>query len=117
MKKLIITTILFFRLTNAYSQTVNGIPLKDLDIDYVDIVGTQKYFSTDLKINIDFGKENKLLNQNKDNPLKDENGKKIVFNSMIDALNFMSKNNYELVQAYEDNKNIPGFHYVLRKKK
>ena len=119
MKKILFYTILgMFSAFNANSQTVNDIPLKDIDVDYVQIVGTSKLLSNKLTIEIDFGQENKLFSSDKDTRVKDVNGKNMIFNSMIDALNFMTKNGYEFVQAYAitvSNQNV--YHYLLRKKK
>jgi hypothetical protein len=50
--------------------------------------------------------------------LKDELGKALDFNSMIDALNFMAQNGFEFVNAYTitvANQNV--YHYILKKKK
>lgn len=102
----------------AYAQTINDVPLKDADIDYVEIVGMNKAFSSKLIVIIDFGQENKVFKPNKESVLKDETGKPISFNSMVDALNFMSKNGFEFVTAYTvtvSNQNV--YHYLLRKKK
>jgi hypothetical protein len=102
----------------AQSQTVNDIPLKDIDVEYVEIVGTSRVLSSKLTIEIDFGQENKLFSSDKDTRVKDVNGKNMIFNSMIDALNFMTKNGYEFVQAYavtKSDQNI--YHYLLRRKK
>jgi hypothetical protein len=119
MKKLLFYTILcLFYAFNAKSQTVNDTPLKDIDVDYVQIVGTSRLLSNKLTIEIDFGQENKLFSSDKDTRVKDVNGKNMIFNSMIDALNFMTKNGYEFVQAYAfavSNQNV--YHYLLRKKK
>lgn len=98
------------------AQTVNDIPLKDIDVDYVQIIGTSKLMSTQLTIELDFGQRNKFFQQ-KDTQVKDATGKLIVFNSMIDALNFMSANGYEFVTAYAaavQNQSV--YHYLLRKK-
>jgi hypothetical protein len=118
MKRVILTTAcsVIFSFTNLFSQTVNDIPLKTIDVDYIQIVGTSKLLSNKVSIEIDFGQENKYW-VNKDTQVKDENGKLMIFNSMIDALNFMSKNGYEFVNAYTitiSNQNI--YHYILRKK-
>lgn len=111
--------LLFFStLFVANSQTVNDILIKDIDVDYVQIVGTSRLLSNKLTIEIDFGQENKLFSSDKDTRVKDINGKNMVFNSMIDALNFMTKNGYEFVQAYAfavSNQNV--YHYLLRKKR
>lgn len=118
MKKPLFTAGLFLCfLLNANSQTVNDVPIKDIDVEYVQIVGTSRLLSTKLTIEIDFGQENKLFSSDKDTRVKDANGKNMIFNSMIDALNFMTKNGYEFVQAYAisvSNQNV--YHYLLRKK-
>jgi hypothetical protein len=102
-------------LSNAFSQTVNDIPIKDIDVDYIQIVGTSKLLSNKVTIEIDFGQENKYWSV-KDTQVKDENGKLLVFNSMIDALNFLSKNGYKFVNAYAitiASQNV--YHYILKK--
>ncbi len=101
----------------ALSQTVNDKPLSEIDVEYVQIVGTSKLLSNKLTIEIDFGQEDKFFSA-KDTQLKDKEGKMLVFNSMIDALNFMSKNGYDFVNAYVitvNNQNV--YHYLLKKKK
>jgi hypothetical protein len=115
-KNLSLLTMCLFAVLTASSQTVNDIPVKDIDVDYVQIVGTSRILSNKLTIEIDFGQENKLFSSDKDTRVKDINGKNMIFNSMVDALNFMTKNGYEFVQAYAfatNNQNV--YHYLLRK--
>ena len=115
MKIILLTATAFlFNLHSAFSQTVNDIPLKNIEAEYVEIVG--EYFHRNkMSIELDFGQEMKL-SSTKDTRLKDENGKSLNFNSMIDALNFMSKNGYDFVQAYAaDSTRVQ--HYLLRKRK
>ncbi|GAB3533159.1 hypothetical protein GCM10027443_18180 [Pontibacter brevis] len=102
-------------LSASFAQTVNDVPIKDVDVEYIQIVGTSKILSNKVTIEIDFGQENKFWSA-KDTQVKDENGKLVVFNSMIDALNFMSKNGYEFVDAYAitvGNQNV--YHYMMKK--
>jgi hypothetical protein len=109
-------TILTISLT-SFGQTVKGTPLKDVDVQYIQIVGTGKLLSNKVTVEIDFGQENKFFS-GKDAQILDESGKPVVFNSMIDALNFMSSNGYEFVTAYAitiSNQNV--YHYLLRKSK
>ncbi len=118
MRKLILIVILSFSVFFLNAQTVNDTPIKDIDVDYVQIVGTSKIFSTKLTIQIDFGQKTKFFTTGKETVLKDEDGKAVDFNSMIDALNFMSKNGFEFVNAYVitiSNQNV--YHYMLRNKK
>ena len=119
MKELIAITFFLtvFGLFQVNSQTVNDIPLKDIDVEYVQILGTSKLMSTKLIIEIDFGQRTKFFSVGKETILKDETGKALDFNSMIDALNFMAQNGFEFVNAYTitvGNQNV--YHYVLKKK-
>jgi len=117
-KAVIIVCLLFIVFFDLQAQTVNDVPIKDIDVEYVQIVGTSRILSNKITVEIDFGQENKLF-ADKDTRVKDANGKNMIFNSMVDALNFMTKNGYEFVQAYAlnmgGNQNI--YHYLLRKKK
>jgi spore germination protein YaaH len=114
--KHLIFAVLFLSPLLVYSQTVNDIPIKEINVEYIQIVGTSKLLSTKVTIEIDFGQRNKLFNFN-DTAVKDENGKLLELNSMIDALNFMNKNGYEFVQAYVltiGSQNV--YHYLMRKR-
>lgn len=81
---------------------------------YCEIVGFQKLLTNKITIKIDFGEHMKAF---ADNRIVDPaTGKPRVFNSMIDALNFMGKEGWEFVQAY----NVPQgevnyFHYLMKK--
>ena len=100
------------------AQTVNGVLIKDIDVEYVQIIGEFKPFRTKLMIRIDFGQKIKLFSSGDESFIKDKDGQVLDFNSMIDALNFMSKNGFEFVTAYVatiDTQNV--YHYVLKNKK
>ncbi|HEX5172087.1 MAG TPA: hypothetical protein VFW11_23075 [Cyclobacteriaceae bacterium] len=80
---------------------------------YCEILGTEKFLSTKVTITVDFGQKMKFF---ADNRMRDETGKPIVFNSMIDALNFMGKQGWEFAQAYAitiSNQNV--YHYLMKK--
>jgi hypothetical protein len=117
MKKFFITALLLASLT-FQAQTVNDIPLKDINVEYIEIVGYSKFMSTKLKVALDFGQHTKMFSSGKETLLKDADGKVVEFNSMIDALNFMSENGYDFTTAYtvtDGDENI--YHYILRKRK
>lgn len=118
MKKLFLLVLIASTTISTNAQTVNDVPIKDIDVEYVQIVGTSKFLSTKLTIQIDFGQRTKFFSSGKETIVKDEDGKVMDFNSMIDALNFMSKNGFEFVNAYAisvSNQNV--YHYLLRNRK
>lgn len=120
MKKVIFTFLFMASALFVKAQTVNDIPLSEIDVEYVQIVGTSKLLSSKLTVEIDFGQKTKFFSLGTETVIKDTNGKPLDFFSMIDALNFMSKNGYEFVNAYAINnttKNQNQYYYLLRNKK
>lgn len=117
-KRILLITILLITGISSYSQTVNDKPISEIDVEYIQIVGTSKLFSKKVTIQIDFGQETKFFSSGKETQIKNSEGKLVKFNSMIDALNFMSANGYDFTQAYAfavGNQNV--YHYLMRKKK
>ena len=99
----------------GFSQTVNVVPISEMDATYVQIVGKGKFLQTDITINIQFGQKNKIWT-NKEMKLVDKDGKELKFNSMMDALNFMDGFGYEYLDAYVLTLNGANvYHYVLKK--
>ena len=116
MKKLLFVLVLAFIGQQVFSQTVNDVPIKDIDVAYVQIVGYSKLMSTKLNISIDFGQATNIWTKGAKTVVKDENGKMMKFNSMIDALNFMNDNGYKFETAYAfaiGNQNV--YHFLLKK--
>jgi len=114
MKKLI-TLVLIAITLNSYSQNVNGVKIKDLDINYCKIIGYNKsLLGQKIVVTIDYGQKYSWM---KPQIIKDDNGKALVFNSMIEALNYMDKNGWEYVNNFVvtiGQSNI--YNYLLRKK-
>jgi hypothetical protein len=83
---------------------------------YAELVGTQRFLSTKVTVQIDFGQATKWTT---DNRVRDEvTGKLKLFNSMVDALNYMGEDGWEFVQAYaitEGSQNV--YHWLLKKRK
>jgi len=111
-------TIFFFVLCTYFVQgqaiQLNKSEAKE---EYCMILATQKFLSTKVKISVDFGQQVSFWkNTVRAQTLKDENGKAISFNSVIDALNYMSSKGWEFVNAYAitvDNENV--LHYVMKR--
>jgi hypothetical protein len=81
---------------------------------YAEIVGTTKPFSfgTKCTVEIDYGQKWSLVS---DKRIRNEDGKVITFNSMVDAMNYMGEGGWEFVQAYtitSGNSNI--YHWLMR---
>ena len=115
-KRVLFLSILFLSGVFAYSQTVNDIPIEEIDVEYIQIVGTSRLFSKKVTIEIDFGQDTKFFSSGNDTQVKNSDGKLVKFNSMIDALNFMSSNGYHFTQAYAfavGNQNV--YHYLMKK--
>ena len=101
----------------GFAQTVNDVPLKDIDVDYVQIIGTGRSLSTKVNVEIDFGQETKSISFKNGTNIKDERGRNVKFNSMMDALNFMSSNGYSFQFAYTtNNEKDEAVYYILKKK-
>ena len=117
MKKVLAIALLSLASVTTFGQTVNGVPLKDIDVEYVEIVGTGRPFSSKVTIEIDFGQVQSIWTS-KDTELKDVDGKNLKLNSMMDALNFMVSNNYEFVTSYALTHGASNvYHFLLRKTK
>lgn len=78
-------------------------------------------FSTKVKVSIDFGQSTSWLTSMSESRLVDRNGKEIKFNSMIDALNYLTQFGWRFAQAYvvpngsggRDNVSIGGTTYWI----
>jgi hypothetical protein len=105
MKNLFLSTCLIFLSYFSFSQ----------DVKYCEIVGTKKFMSNKVLVQIDNGQDPGSMGIGY---LKDENGKNKIFNSMVAAMNFMSEHGWKFVQAYaysDQGQNV--YHYLLQKPK
>ena len=103
-----LTTICVFLMINSFAQDSAKVE------QYCEVVATGRLLSAKVTIDINYGEERSVW---KDNRLKDENGKLIKFNSVIDALNFLGGNGWKLVNAFPiSSTNEPTvYHYVFKK--
>lgn len=82
---------------------------------YCMVLATEKTFSNKVNITVDYGQATKLFSF-KDERMKDETGKVMSFNSVIDALNYMASQGWTFVNAYAlsvGGSNV--LHYVLKR--
>lgn len=116
IKKTLYSLLFCLTVSTAFSQTVNNIPVEEIDVTYLEIVGTSRFLSNKLNVEIDFGQNSKFFNNGKETQVKDKDGKNVKFNSMIDAVNFMHSLGYTFVQGYTitlDGQNI--YRYMMKK--
>ena len=82
---------------------------------YCEMTAQAKLFSRKVTVDIDYGEARKWISF-KETRMKDEEGKVKSFNSVIDAMNFMGRNGWKLVNAFlvtESGTNV--YHYVLKR--
>lgn len=88
---------------------------------YCEIVGTGNFTGTKVKIEIDFGQKVSWTGQKNQRTLVDEQGKKMEFNSMMDAVNYLAQYGWTLHSTYAitESKGMGGngsvYHYILTK--
>ncbi len=107
MKKVLLFALLavFSLVVNAQNYKNDGKPYAF----YCQLVGF-KNLAAQLRLKV-------LWNNMKDeNNLRDENGKKIEFTTMVDAMNYMSKRGWDYVECvtYKEGSNNV-VHYIFRK--
>ncbi|MGL4364461.1 MAG: hypothetical protein ACRCSB_04585 [Bacteroidales bacterium] len=81
---------------------------------YCELLGTGKLFSKKVNVQADFGQQTSFWKGT--DYLKDSEGRKLTFNSMVDAMNFMGTEGWEFVQAYVvtvGSQNV--YHWLLKK--
>lgn len=103
MKKCILMFVMLFLCVTINSKEPRKV--------FCELLGTQKFLSAKCTVEIDMGQ-----NPYENSKLVDEKGKKITFNSMVDAMNYMGKLGWEFEQAYVvtvSNQNV--YHWLLSK--
>lgn len=105
MKKLLL--IIMLCVISAFAYSDNYV--------YCELLGSGKLFSTKINVQADLGQKTSFWKGV--GYLKDDKGKLIEFNSMVDAMNYFGKQGWEFVQAYvvtTGNENV--YHWLLKKK-
>ena len=109
MKNIITIILILFSSYQSFSQTD-----ADKVEQYAEVVATPRLLSSKVTIDIDYGEERSIW---KDNRLKNGEGKLKKFNTVIDALNYMGKEGWKLVNAFPITigTNSQVYHYVFKK--
>ena len=109
MKNIIIIAIILFSSFQSFAQRDTSKVEQ-----YAEIVATPRLLSNKVTIDIDYGEERSIW---RDNRLKEDNGKLKKFNTTIDALNYMGREGWTLVNAFPVlvGGNSQVYHYVFKK--
>ena len=108
MRKIFLFTALVISL-NSFAQD------STLVEQYCEVVATPRLLSNRVTIDVDYGEQRSIW---KDNRLKDEEGKLKKFNTTVDALNYLGKMGWKMVNAfpvYNGSSNTLVYHYMFRK--
>ena len=105
----------FFFNLNA-QVVVDGIDINKIDrIKYCQLVARGKGLSNKIIVNVDYGQALPVFKQQ---AITGRDGKKRVFNSIIDALNFMEENGWAFVQLESvTEENNTTFYYLLKRRR
>lgn len=114
MKHLLTIIALFLATHFTYAQEQEELNKKDAKEEYCMVLASSKFMSTKVNIDVDFGQAWSFWKDKRG--LKDANGKKMEFNSVVDALNYMSSLGWEFVNAYAISVNSQNvYHYVMKR--
>jgi hypothetical protein len=106
MKK-ILTLVLLTLTLNGFSQDTTKVE------QYCEVVATGRLLSNKVTIDIDYGEQRSIW---RDHRIKNDEGKLKKFNSVIDAVNYLGKQGWKLVNAFPiATGNGSVYHYVFKK--
>lgn len=118
MKKLIVFSAIAACLafSKVKAQTVNGVRLSEIRAEYIEISEFKRYLSDKIFIHLEYGQ--KIDDARANAVIKDDDGKDLEFNSLIDCINKLKSYGYELFEAYalkhEERSAVK--YYILKKK-
>ena len=109
--KLFLLTILSFGLfTFAQAQFVNETPINEIDADYIKIWSDSgPLLSSKITVRVDWGQGGRTPQ------ITDDRRRIVSFNGMMDVINMLSKEGFELIQIVRDSKDETEFFYLKRK--
>ncbi|WP_316826635.1 hypothetical protein [Pedobacter miscanthi] len=117
MKKLILAVAIAtcFGLSNAKAQNVNGMKLTDIHVDYIQVRAEKSLLANKQWIVLEYGQKKGDYSELY---IRDDNDKKLEFNSAIDCVNKMKSYGYELFSVYTEqiDKDTNRPVYVLKRK-
>lgn len=79
------------------AQTVGDQKLSEIKSPYIELREVGKFLSNKRWVKLDYGQK---INQEEEAYIKDDKGKELEFNSVLDCVNQMKNYGYELFQVY-----------------
>lgn len=109
------TIVACFALKCAKAQTVNGIRLSEIRSDYIQVKGINRAFSDKVLVSLEYGQNAPNLDNTY---IKDDDGKKMEFNSIIEFVNKSKAYGYNLFNVFseQNGKDSSIAVYVLKRK-
>ena len=101
--------------TSVKAQIVDGVKLSDLKEPYLEVSEYRRLLGNKTFIALDYGQK-KDENGFQEVVVRDEKGKYLEYNSVIDFVNKMKPYGYELFQAYSVSSENSWPRYILKKK-
>jgi len=121
MKNLILSLLFVLVSTITFGQTtqkvmIDGVNINEKqDVEYIELLYFQKFMSFKVRCVVDYGQP---LEWTSDTRVQTEDGTVQNFNSVIDGLNYFTKNGWEFVSNYPVTVNGTNvYHYLLKRKK
>ncbi|MGM0944516.1 MAG: hypothetical protein ACQEW9_04975 [Bacteroidota bacterium] len=117
MQKILVLVFssLFSVVFSLQAQSIDGVALEEIESTYIQLTGRGRLFSNTIRVEVDFGQDRSRGKVN-DSQIIDQNGNVVLFNSMVDALNFFDRLGYEYVNSEHISEDSP-IQYLLRKKR
>ena len=105
-----------FYFAESKAQTVNGVRLTEIKSTYIEISVFRRLSTGKVWIYLDYGQQ--IVNRRVNTLVKDDDGKELEFNSLIDCLNKLKNYGYELFQVYDrtDEGSTIAKYYILKRK-
>ena len=109
MKKLFFVFALSIFSLVSYSQTTDTTHFEQ----YCEVVASGRFLSSKVTITVEFGEGGGMWT---DKRIKDDQGEVQKFNSVVDALNYMGKNSWKVVNAFPvSSGNCNVYHFFFKK--
>lgn len=113
MKSVLILFFISLAFFPLQAQTVNQIPLAEIESEHLVIQVEVNSFQRQFNIQLDYGEWG--LRRREALLMDNESGNPVAFNSVAHILNYMSGYGYELVSAYDEG-DFRAIRLILRKK-